>query len=198
MGTRIRFSVDHTWESWKINVHGLSSQALTGEIGLLEIHIVFAEVFICPETMKLHPESLRESHFEATVTRFEFPGRSGRKSEMQQVGITGCRIVFFEFAATRFDLADRFYPAPGRGRFILKGALPAGRPGFSSSGPGPGISAFYFLEFSSCGPRPFTTRPNSVFLPAGLTVNPALPNGRHRLKMGFISPQRMGFDRHIS
>ena len=72
MGTRIRFSVDHTWESWKINVHGLSSQALTGEIGLLEIHIVFAEVFICPETMKLHPESLRESHFEATATCFEY------------------------------------------------------------------------------------------------------------------------------
>ena len=41
---------------------------------------------------------------------------------MKQVGISGCRIVFFEFAATRFDLANRFYPAPGRGRFILKGA----------------------------------------------------------------------------
>ena len=101
-------------------------------------------------------------------------------------------------AAARFELANSFYPAPGRGRFILKGALPAGRPGFSSSGPGPGISAFYFLEFSSCGPRPFTTSPNSDFLPAGLMVNPALPNGRHRLKMGFISPQRMGFDRHLS
>ena len=37
--------------------------------------------------MKLHPESSRESHFEATVTRFEFPWRIGRKSEMKQVGI---------------------------------------------------------------------------------------------------------------
>ena len=37
--------------------------------------------------MKLHQESLRESHFEATVTRFEFPWRIGRKSEMKQVGI---------------------------------------------------------------------------------------------------------------
>ena len=36
------------------------------------------------------------------------------------------------------------------------------------------------------------------FLPAGFTLNPALPNGRHRLKMSFISPQRMGFDRHLS
>ena len=166
----------------EIDVHGTSSRTLTGEIGLLEIQNVFAEVSICPETMKLHQESLRESHFEATVTSFEFPGRSGRKSEMKQVGITGCRIVFFEFAAIRFELADRFYPAPGRGRFILKGALPAGRPGFCSSGPGPGIPAFYFLEFSSCGPRAFTTRPNSVFLPAGLMLNPALPKGRRSVK----------------
>ena len=37
--------------------------------------------------MKLLQESSRESHFEATVTRFEFPGRIGRKSEMKQVGI---------------------------------------------------------------------------------------------------------------
>ena len=37
--------------------------------------------------MKLHPESSRESHFEATVTRFESPWRIGRKSEMKQVGI---------------------------------------------------------------------------------------------------------------
>ena len=95
MGTRIRFSVDHTWESWKINVHGLSSQALTGEIGLLEIHIVFAEVFICPETMRLLQESSRESHFEATVTRFEFPWRIGRKSDMRQVGLPRARALAF-------------------------------------------------------------------------------------------------------
>ena len=37
--------------------------------------------------MKLLQESSRESHFEATVTRFEFPWRIGRKSEMKQVGI---------------------------------------------------------------------------------------------------------------
>ena len=95
METRIRFSVDHTRESWKINVHGLSSQALTGEIGLLEIHIVFAEVFICPETMRLLQESSRESHFEATVTRFEFPWRIGRKSDMRQVGLPRARALAF-------------------------------------------------------------------------------------------------------
>ena len=74
------------------------------------------------------------------------------------------------------------------------------RPGWPGRhlSPGPRIPAFYFLESSSCGPRPFTTSPNSDFLPAGLTLNPALPNGRHRLKMNFISPQRMGFDRHHS
>ena len=37
--------------------------------------------------MKLLQKSSRESHFEATVTRFEFPWRIGRKSEMKQVGI---------------------------------------------------------------------------------------------------------------
>ena len=61
----------------EIHVHGASSQALTGEIGLSEIQIVFVKVSICPETMKSHPESLRETHFEATATCFEFaPGIS--------------------------------------------------------------------------------------------------------------------------
>ena len=132
----------------EMDVQGGFSQTLSGEIGLSEIRIVFVNVFICPETMKLHPESLRESHFEATVTRFEFPGRSGRKSEMQQVGITGCRIVFFEFAATRFDLADRFYPAPGRGRFILKGARLRRASGLAGQGSllfRPGTQNFSFL-----------------------------------------------------
>ena len=69
---RIRFSVDHAWGSWKIDVHGRSSRTLTGEIDLSEIHIVFAEVLICPETMKLLQESLREAHFEATATCFEY------------------------------------------------------------------------------------------------------------------------------
>ena len=64
--------------------------------------------------------------------------------------------------------------------------------------PGPGISAFYFLESSSCGPRPFKPSPNSDFLPADLKVNKALPNGGHRLKKSFISPQKMAFDRHLS
>ena len=69
---------------WEIHVHGRSSRELFGEIGLSEFRIVFAEVFICPETMKLHPESLRETHFEATATYFEFPKQIGRKSRMRQ------------------------------------------------------------------------------------------------------------------
>ena len=52
-----------------------------------EIQNVFAEVSICPETVELQKESSRETIFEATVTRFEFPWRIGRKSEMKQVGI---------------------------------------------------------------------------------------------------------------
>ncbi len=62
----------------EIDVHGGSSQALTGEIGLSEIQNVFAEVSICPETMKLLLKSLRKTHFEATVTRFEFTRRISR------------------------------------------------------------------------------------------------------------------------
>jgi len=38
---------------------------------LSEFQDVFAEVFICPETMELQKESSRETIFEATVTRFE-------------------------------------------------------------------------------------------------------------------------------
>ena len=58
----------------RLNIHvlGRSSQVLTGEIGLSEIQNVFAEVSICPETMELSQKSLRETHFEATATRFEF------------------------------------------------------------------------------------------------------------------------------
>ena len=56
----------------EIDVHGASSRTLTGEIGLFEFQNVFAEVSICPETMKLLQESLRETHFEATATCFEY------------------------------------------------------------------------------------------------------------------------------
>ena len=55
-----------------IHVHGGSSQALTGEIALSEIQIVFAEVSICPETIEMLQKSLRETHFEATATCFEY------------------------------------------------------------------------------------------------------------------------------
>ena len=70
----------------EIDVHGASSRTLTGEIGLFEFQIVFAEVFICPETMRLHLKSLRETHFEATVTRFEYSSEFGRESEVKRSG----------------------------------------------------------------------------------------------------------------
>ena len=87
-----------------------------------------------------------------------------------------------------------------RGRQGRPGGSGWDRPGWPGRhlSPGPRIPAFYFLESSSCGPRPFTTSPNSDFLPADLKLNPALPNGSHRLKNGFISPQKMAFDRHLS
>ncbi len=67
----------------EIDVHGGSSQALTGEIGLSEFQNVFAEVFICPETMELLQESLRETHFEATAASFSniLENQQGIKSE---------------------------------------------------------------------------------------------------------------------
>ena len=55
-----------------MDVHGGSSQALTGEIDLSEIQNGFAEVSICPETMNLLQKSLRETHLEATATCFEY------------------------------------------------------------------------------------------------------------------------------
>ena len=70
----------------EIDVHGASLRTLTGEIGLSEFQNVFAEVFICPETMKLHQKSLRETHFEATATRFEFSSKFSRKSKVKRSG----------------------------------------------------------------------------------------------------------------
>ena len=71
----------------EIDVHGASSRTLTGEIGLFEFRNVFAEVFICPETMKLLQKSLRETHLQATVACFEFAWQIGRKSSTPQFGI---------------------------------------------------------------------------------------------------------------
>ena len=65
----------------EMDVQGGFSQTLSGEIGLSEIQIVFVNVFICPETMKWNPESLRETHFEATVAHSEFSWKFGRKSK---------------------------------------------------------------------------------------------------------------------
>ena len=69
-----------------MHVLGASSRTQTGEIGLSEFQNVFAEVFICPETVKLHQKSLRETHFEATVTRFEYSSEFGGKSKVKRSG----------------------------------------------------------------------------------------------------------------
>ena len=61
--------------------NGRTLRSPTGEIGLSEIQIVFVKVSICPETMKLHPESLRETNFEATAASFEFSWKFSRKSK---------------------------------------------------------------------------------------------------------------------
>ena len=71
---------------WEGDAHGRSWRVLTGEIALSEIQNVFAEVSICPETMKLHQKSLRETHFEATATRFEFSSKFSRKSKVERSG----------------------------------------------------------------------------------------------------------------
>ena len=74
------FSAPPRGPSEKIHVHGGSSRPLTGEIGLSEIENVFAEVSICPETIKLLQKSTCGTHFEATVTFFEYSSKFGRKS----------------------------------------------------------------------------------------------------------------------
>ena len=82
---------------WEIHVHGRSSRELFGEIGLSEFRIVFAEVFICPETMELLQKSLRGTHWEATVTLFELPWQIGSKSRIPQFGIiwlVAAKLVF--------------------------------------------------------------------------------------------------------
>ena len=63
---------------WEFTFVGGFSPTLSGEIGLSEIRIVFAEASICPERTELLQRSLRETHFEATVTRFEFTRRISR------------------------------------------------------------------------------------------------------------------------
>ena len=152
---------------WEIDVHGGSSQALTGGIGLSEIKNVFAEVFICPETMELLQKSLREAHFEATVTCFEFPWQIGWKSRAPQFGTLWLRL--------RFDLASRFYPAPGRGSFILKGALPAGRPGFSSSGPGTRNFSFLFSGIFELRAASIYNQSQLGFFAGGFDGEPGAP-----------------------
>ena len=81
----------------EMDVQGGFSQTLSGEIGLSEIQIVFVNVFICPETMKLQPESLRGTHLEATVTCFESPRQIGSESRIPQFGIiwlVAAKLVF--------------------------------------------------------------------------------------------------------
>ena len=65
---------------WEGDAHGRSWRVLTGEIALLEIQNVFAEVSICPETMKLLQRSPRETHFEATATLFEISSGFSQES----------------------------------------------------------------------------------------------------------------------
>ena len=167
--------------------------------------------------MKLHHESLRESHFEATVTRFEFPWRIGRKSEMKQVGIPrgepgrqGRSPGFTEFVQDRTETRIKLKVARGQVARWEPGCAGPGRAGIGwaglgSAGPArapfePGTQNSSFLFFGKFELRAACIYNQSQlgFLPAGFTLNPALPNGGHRLKMSFISPQRMGFDRHLS
>jgi len=110
-------------------VHGGSSRELTGEIALSEFRIVFAEVSICPETMKLLQKSLREAHFEATVTCFEFPWQIGWKSGMKRFGIIWLVTAKLVFNVGYFPSGVRGPAAPpaprgGAGRSRLAGQCP--------------------------------------------------------------------------
>ena len=52
-----------------------------------EFQNVFAEVFICPETMELLQESLRETHFEATAASFSNILENQQGNKMHPGGI---------------------------------------------------------------------------------------------------------------
>ena len=114
-----------------MHVRGASSRTLAGEIGLSEFRNVVAEVSICPETVKLHQKSMRETHLEATVTRFEYSSGFGRKSKVKRSGPG--RVGSGEAASCTdgiFGLAGRM----GEGASCADGTLgPAGRMGEAAS-----------------------------------------------------------------
>ena len=114
--------------------------------------------------MKLLQESSRESHFEATVTRFEFPWRIGRKSEMKQVGIPrgepgrqGRSPGFTKLSQDRTETRIKLKVARGQVARYEPGCAGAGRAGIGwaglgSAGPArapfePGTQNFSFLFF---------------------------------------------------
>ena len=78
--SRARILTD-AWGSWKIDVHGGSSQALTGEVALSEFQIVFAEVSICPETMELLQNHCARPILKRRCARFEYSSNFMRKSK---------------------------------------------------------------------------------------------------------------------
>ena len=96
-----------------------------------EIKNVFAEVSISPERIKLQQKSLRGTHFEATVTRFEYSSGFGRKSKVKRSGPG--RVGSGEAASCTdgmFGLAGRM----GEGASCADGTLgPAGRMGEAAS-----------------------------------------------------------------
>ena len=61
--------------------NGRSLRALTGEVIVSEFQNGFANALFSSERMKLHQKSLRKSHFEGTVARFEFSRKFRRKSK---------------------------------------------------------------------------------------------------------------------
>ena len=63
-----------------------SSRRPFGEVGLFIFNIVLLDGKICSERMKLNQKSSLETHFEATVTRFEVSSEFGRKSKVKRSG----------------------------------------------------------------------------------------------------------------
>ena len=79
--------------------------------------------------MCVHGGSSRELTGEIALSEFRIVfAEVSISSETIELQKESSRETHFAATATRFELASRFSTAPGRGRFILKGARPAAPP----------------------------------------------------------------------
>ena len=126
------------------------------------------------------------------------PGRQGRSPGFTKLSQdrteTRIKLKVARGLVARYEPGCAGQGRAGVGWAGLGSAGPA-RPPFE---PGTQNSSFLFSGILELRAACIYNQSQLDFFPAGWMVNPALANGGHRLKKSFISPQRMGFDRHHS